>query len=51
MLKTACLQKMLATIITITTNTLLVLYMFVIEHFLWVSFLLTLFVQLGELGK
>lgn len=50
MLKTACLQKMLATIITIT-NMLLVLYMFVIEHFLWVSFLLTLFVQLGELGK
>lgn len=50
MLKTACSQKMLATIITIT-NMLLVLYMFVIEHFLWVSFLLTLFVQLGELGK
>ena len=31
MLKTACLQKMLATIITVT-NMLLVLYMFVIEH-------------------
>lgn len=53
-LKTAYFQKMLAitiTIITIISNMVLVLYMLVIERFLWVPFVLLLMVQSGELGK
>jgi len=39
------------TIITIINNMVLVLYMLVIERFLWVPFVLRLMVQSGELGK
>lgn len=52
--KTAYFQKMLAIIITINiiiSNMVLVLYMLVIECFLWVPFVLLLIVPSGELGK
>lgn len=53
MLKISCLQYMLAMIIFLmmTTITLLVSSMLVIEHFLCVPFVLALFVQLGELEQ
>ena len=53
-LKTAYFQKTLAIIITINiiiSNMVLVLYMLVIERFLWVPFVLLLIVPSGELGK